>query len=60
MQDFLIMNTLGYPILSLLVFLPLAGVIPLLLLKNDEAAKYSTLFITSCYSCCFPAALFQV
>jgi NADH-quinone oxidoreductase subunit M len=46
MQDFLIMNTLGYPILSLLVFLPLAGVIPLLILKNDEAAKYWTLFIT--------------
>src|SRR5210317_543123 len=46
MQDFLIMNTLGYPILSLLVFLPLVGVIPLLILKNDEAAKYWTLFIT--------------
>jgi NADH-quinone oxidoreductase subunit M len=46
MQDFLIMNTLGYPILSLLVFLPLAGVIPLLILKNDEAAKYWTLVIT--------------
>ncbi len=46
MYDFLIMNTLGYPILSLLVFLPLAGVIPLLVLKNDEAAKYWTLAIT--------------
>jgi len=46
MQDFLIMNTLGYPILSLLVFLPLAGVIPLLILKNDEAAKYWTLVVT--------------
>jgi len=46
MQDFLIMNTLGYPILSLLVFLPLAGVIPLLLLRNDEAAKYSTMVVT--------------
>ncbi|MFC1817532.1 NuoM family protein [Thermodesulfobacteriota bacterium] len=46
MQDFLIMNTLGYPILSLLVFLPLAGVIPLLILKHDAAAKYWTLFIT--------------
>ena len=46
MQDFLIMNTLGYPILSLLVFLPLIGVIPLLILKNDEAAKYWTLAIT--------------
>jgi NADH-quinone oxidoreductase subunit M len=46
MYDFLIMNTLGYPILSLLVFLPLAGVIPLLILKNDEAAKWSTLVIT--------------
>jgi NADH-quinone oxidoreductase subunit M len=46
MYDFLIMNTLGYPILSLLVFLPLMGVIPLLILKNDEAAKYWTLIIT--------------
>jgi NADH-quinone oxidoreductase subunit M len=46
MQDFLIMNTLGYPILSLLVFLPLAGVILLLLLRNDEAAKYSTMVVT--------------
>jgi NADH-quinone oxidoreductase subunit M len=46
MHDFLIMNTLGYPILSLLVFLPLVGVIPLLVLKNDEAAKYWTLVIT--------------
>ena len=46
MYDFLIMNTLGYSILSWLIFLPLAGVIPLLFLKNDEAAKYWTLFIT--------------
>src|SRR5210317_1756593 len=46
MQDFLIMNTLGYPILSLLVFLPLAGVIPLLILKNDEVAKYTTMVVT--------------
>jgi len=46
MHDFLIMNTLGYPILSLVVFLPLAGAIPLLILKNDEAAKYWTLLIT--------------
>jgi NADH-quinone oxidoreductase subunit M len=46
MYDFLIMNTLGYPILSLLIFLPVAGVIPLLMLKNDEAAKYWTLLIT--------------
>jgi NADH-quinone oxidoreductase subunit M len=46
MYDFLIMNTLGYPILSLLIFLPLIGVIPLLILKNDEAAKYWTLVIT--------------
>jgi len=46
MHDFLIMNTLGYPILSLLIFLPLVGVIPLLILQNDEAAKYWTLLIT--------------
>src|SRR5210317_1414477 len=47
MQDFLIMNTLGYPILSLLVFLPLVGVIPLLILKNDEVAKYVTMAVTT-------------
>ena len=46
MYDFLIINTLGYPILSLLIFLPLIGVIPLLILKNDEAAKYWALVIT--------------
>lgn len=46
MQDFLIANTLGYPILSWLIFLPLLGIIPLLILKNDEAAKWWTLVIT--------------
>jgi NADH-quinone oxidoreductase subunit M len=47
MQDFLIMNNLGYPILSILVFLPLLGVIPLIILKNDEIAKYWTLAIST-------------
>jgi NADH-quinone oxidoreductase subunit M len=47
MYDFLIMNNLGYPILSILVFLPLLGVIPLIFLTNDEIAKYSTLAITT-------------
>ncbi len=47
MYDFLIMNNLGYPILSILVFLPLLGVIPLIILKNDEIAKYWTLAITT-------------
>jgi NADH-quinone oxidoreductase subunit M len=47
MYDFLIMNNLGYPILSILVFLPLLGVIPLIILKNDEIAKYWGLAITT-------------
>ncbi len=47
MYDFLIMNNLGYPILSILVFLPLLGVIPLIILKNDEIAKYWTVAITT-------------
>jgi len=47
MYDFLIMNNLGYPILSILVFLPLLGAIPLIILKNDEIAKYWTVAVTT-------------
>ncbi|OGQ94134.1 MAG: NADH-quinone oxidoreductase subunit M [Deltaproteobacteria bacterium RIFOXYD12_FULL_57_12] len=46
MQDFLIMNSLSFPILSVLIFLPLAGSALLFLIRNDEAAKYWTLLVT--------------
>ncbi len=46
MQDFLIMNSLGYEILSVVIFLPLAGAAVLLLLPNDNAAKIWSLVVT--------------
>ncbi len=46
MHDFLILNSLGFPILSVLIFLPLAGSLLLLVLPNDEIAKYWTLAVT--------------
>ena len=45
-MDFLVPNTLGYPILSVLVFLPLAGAGVLLLLKSEEAIRRVTLLVT--------------
>jgi len=45
-MDFLTMNTLGYPIVSLLIFLPLAGAAVLFLLRSEKAAKYWTLLVT--------------
>ncbi|MCF6289857.1 MAG: NADH-quinone oxidoreductase subunit M [Desulfobacterales bacterium] len=46
MQDFLIMNSLGFPILSVLIFLPLAGSMLLFLLPSDGGAKFWTLLVT--------------
>lgn len=46
MQDFLVPNTSGWPFLSILIFLPLAGCVPLLFLKNDNAARLWTLVVT--------------
>ncbi|GAB6036250.1 NADH-quinone oxidoreductase subunit M [Fundidesulfovibrio butyratiphilus] len=45
-MDFLIMNHLGLPILSILIFLPLVGALVLLALRGDEAVRLWTLVIT--------------
>lgn len=50
-MDFLILNTIGFPILSTLIFLPLAGVMILLLIPGETAAKYWTLFVTLVIAC---------
>lgn len=39
MASYLIMNTLGFPILSTIIFTPLAGVLLLLFLKEDRLVK---------------------
>ncbi len=46
MQDFLIPNSLGYPILTLLIVLPIAGAVPLLLMPSENFSKYWTLVVT--------------
>jgi len=46
-MDFLTMNMLGYPLLSILIFLPLAGAAALPLLRSDNAARYWTLIVTA-------------
>jgi len=45
-MDFLIPNQLGYPILSTLIFLPLAGAFVLFLIRDEKAAKIWSLFIS--------------
>jgi NADH-quinone oxidoreductase subunit M len=45
-MDFLIMNEMGFPILSTLIFLPLAGALVLLCLPGDNAARNWTLLVT--------------
>jgi NADH-quinone oxidoreductase subunit M len=45
-MDFLILNK-GFPILSVLIFLPLAGALIALLLSGDKAARIWTLIVTS-------------
>lgn len=46
MEDFLILNTLSFPILTTLIFLPLFGAIFLLLLKNNSVIKWWALLVT--------------
>jgi NADH-quinone oxidoreductase subunit M len=46
-MDFLIMNELGYPILSLLIFLPLAGALVQLFLSGDNTNRIWALIVTS-------------
>ena len=45
-MDFLIMNGMGFPILSALIFLPLAGALILLCVPGDTAAKNWTMLVT--------------
>ena len=45
-MDFLIMNDMGFPILSTLIFLPLVGALILLALPGETAAKNWTMLVT--------------
>ncbi|MGA3084421.1 MAG: NADH-quinone oxidoreductase subunit M [Thermodesulfobacteriota bacterium] len=45
-MDFLIPNQLSYPILSTLIFLPLAGAVVLFMIRNETAAKIWALIIS--------------
>ncbi|HPX61100.1 MAG TPA: NADH-quinone oxidoreductase subunit M [Deltaproteobacteria bacterium] len=45
-MEFLIMNKLGFPLLSALIFLPLAGATVLLLLRHETLIKYWSLTVT--------------
>lgn len=45
-MDFLIINE-GFPLLSVLIFLPLAGALIALLFNNDDAARLWALFVTT-------------
>ncbi|MGV1099982.1 NADH-quinone oxidoreductase subunit M [Thiovibrio sp. JS02] len=45
-MDFLLMNDMGFPILSTLIFLPLAGALILLCIPGETAAKNWTMLVT--------------
>lgn len=45
-MDFLILNQLNYPILSTLIFLPLAGALALFLFRDEKAAKIWSLIVS--------------
>lgn len=45
-MEFLILNDMGFPILSALLFLPLVGALVVLCLPGENLAKYTTLLIT--------------
>lgn len=45
-MDFLIPNKLDYPILSTLIFLPLAGAFMLFVIRNEKAAKVWSLIVS--------------
>jgi NADH-quinone oxidoreductase subunit M len=46
-MDFLIMNDMGFPILSFLIFLPLAGALIQLFIPGDNANRIWALIVTS-------------
>lgn len=54
MEKYLIINTLGFPILSTVIFIPLAGALLLLFMKTDRAVKV-TAFLTGLVN--FPLSL---
>ncbi len=43
MEKYLMMNTLSFPMLSTIIFLPLAGAFLLLFMRSDRAAKITAL-----------------
>lgn len=43
MENYLMMNTLNFPVLSIVIFLPLAGALLLLFMKSDKAIKMTAL-----------------
>ncbi len=45
-MDFLLMNDMGFPILSTLIFLPLAGALILLCIPGENAARNWTMLVT--------------
>jgi NADH-quinone oxidoreductase subunit M len=45
-MDFLIPNQLSYPILSTLIFLPLAGAVVLFMIRDEKAARIWTLLVS--------------
>jgi len=45
-MDFLMLNSSGFPILSTLIFLPLAGALALLAIPGANAQRYWTLLVT--------------
>ena len=54
MEKYLIMNTLNFPILSTVIFIPLAGALLLLFMKSDRAIKI-TAFVAGLIN--FPISL---
>jgi NADH-quinone oxidoreductase subunit M len=46
-MDFLIMNDMGYPILTILIFLPLAGALVQLFIPGDNANRTWAMIVTS-------------
>ncbi|HLA04555.1 MAG TPA: hypothetical protein VJZ16_01100, partial [Syntrophales bacterium] len=46
MSPYLIINPLGFPILSTVIFLPLAGALIILFLKSDSAIRVAALTAT--------------
>ena len=46
MEEYLILNTLSYPVLSVLLLVPFLGAIVIFFMKNDNIIKQWTLIVT--------------